>query len=123
MGKKGNFGAGLILGIAAGFAAKYLVDNKEEVKAVVGETTVKFAEGAKEFAGYAGSKLGEMGDEVAKAAGEYIDYAKEQFKDIKDTLTADFGLYTDEELDASDLEDEGEEPLETANENESDTEE
>ncbi len=100
MSKKGNFGAGLILGIAAGFAAKYLVDNKEDVKAVVGETTVKFTEGAKEFAGYAGNKLGEMSDEVVKAAGEYIDYAKGQFKDIKDTLTSDFGMYTSEEAEA-----------------------
>lgn len=112
MGKKGNFGAGLILGIAAGFAAKYLVDNKEEVKAVVGETTVKFTEGAKEFAGYAGNKLGEIGDEMSKAAGEYIDYAKEQFKGIKDNLSSDFGLYTDEEVKASETEEETEDKAE-----------
>ncbi len=100
MGKKGNFGAGLILGIAAGVAAKYLVDNKENVKEVVSQTTVKFKDGVTDFADYAGEKLTSVGEEVTKAANEYIDYAKGQFNEIKNTLTSDFCGYTDEEAQA-----------------------
>lgn len=89
MGKKGNFGAGLILGVAAGFAAKYLSDNKEEVKAVISEKAQLVKDGVNDFAGYANDKINSVSEEVTKVAGEYVDFAKEQFNEIKNTLTAD----------------------------------
>lgn len=89
MSRKGNFGAGLILGVAAGFAAKYLVDNKEEVKVVVSEKVQLIKDGVNDFAGYANEKINTVSEEVTKVAGEYVDFAKEQFNEIKDTLTSE----------------------------------
>lgn len=89
MAKKNGFGAGLVLGVAAGFAAKYLFDNKDEVKTVIDEKTKCVREGVSDLAGMAKEKLGPAAESITKAAGEYVNYAKEQFEEIKNTLTAE----------------------------------
>lgn len=89
MAKKNGFGAGLILGVAAGFAAKYLYDNKDEVRTVIDEKTKCVRESVSDLTDIAKEKLGPAAENITKAAGEYVNYAKEQFEEIKNTLTAE----------------------------------
>ncbi len=83
---KGNFVTGFLLGIAAGVAAKYISDNKEEVTAAAKEKIDGVMLGVGDFVDYASDKFGTISNEVSKKANEYADKAKEQFQEIKETL-------------------------------------
>ncbi|MBR2560097.1 MAG: hypothetical protein IKE37_06690 [Firmicutes bacterium] len=102
MSRNNGFVAGLLLGAVAGFAAKYLVDNKEQVKSVIDEKSRAVLEGVGDLTDYAKEKLGPAAESISRTAGEYINYAKEQFDDFKSNLTADF----------EDIKEEAEEKLE-----------
>ncbi len=83
---KGKFITGFGLGIAAGLAAKYLLENKDEVILVAKEKASAARNEFGNFLDYASDKVNDIGDEVSKKAGEYADYAKEQFQGIKESL-------------------------------------
>ncbi len=89
MSRKNGFAAGIILGVAAGFAAKYLLDNKDQIKAVLDEKSKLVLEGVSDFTDYAKEKFGPAAETISKTAGEYVAYAKEQYEDFKNALNAE----------------------------------
>ena len=87
MAKKNNgFGFGLMLGIAAGAAAKYLLDNKEEIKNMAAETAEGTKEGIEEAVNYATDRFTAAAGDFVDRVKDYVEYAKQQFNDIKETL-------------------------------------
>ena len=87
MAKKNNgFGFGLMIGIAAGAAAKYLLDNKEEIKTMAAETAEGTKEGFEEAVNFATDKFTAAAGDLVDRVKEYVEYAKQQFNDIKETL-------------------------------------
>ncbi|NLW71018.1 MAG: hypothetical protein GX061_08075 [Eubacteriaceae bacterium] len=86
MSKKNGFGFGVIVGLAVGIAAKYLLDNKEEVKAVAGEKIAGVKEGVGDAMQYASGKISTLAGGFVEKVSDYIEYAKEQFNEIKQSL-------------------------------------
>ncbi|MCR4722269.1 MAG: hypothetical protein K5629_00610 [Eubacteriales bacterium] len=84
--KKNGFGFGLMIGIAAGAAAKYLLDNKEEIKTMAAETAQGTKEGFEEAVNFATDKFTAAAGDLVDRVKEYVEYAKQQFNDIKETL-------------------------------------
>ena len=83
---KGRFIAGLGLGLAAGFAAKYLYDNKEEVVNITKEKATEIKNSVNDFVDYASEKVADISEKVEEKATEYVDYAKKQFEDVKESF-------------------------------------
>ena len=90
MSRKNGFTAGIILGAAAGFAAKFLLDNKDQLRSVVNEKSKLVLEGVSDLTDYAKEKFGPAAENITKTAEEYVAYAKEQYEDFKSTLNAEF---------------------------------
>lgn len=86
---KGNFLLGLVVGIAAGAAAKYLYDNKEEAYVLVTDKAKVAKEEISDFVEYASERIQNIGQEVSKKAGKYVEQAKEQFNEFKTEIKDD----------------------------------